>query len=121
MTQSENRPIYRPGQVALLRYPFTNSAGARQRPALVMLDTGDDDIVTARITSQPPRGPFDVQILGWSEAGLLRPSVVRLHKPATVEKSQINRLLGRVTQSDWTRLLGAAQDLCATLPSEPPR
>ena len=47
--------VYRPGDVVLLVYPFTSGEGAKKRPALVLLDTGDDDVVAARITSQAPR------------------------------------------------------------------
>jgi len=42
---------YRPGEVVLLSFPFADAAGAKRRPALVILDTGDEDIVVARVTS----------------------------------------------------------------------
>lgn len=108
MTQSDSIPTYRPGHVVLVRYPFTNLAGARQRPALVFLDSGDHDIVVVRITSQPARDPHDVPLIDWAPAGLLRPSVVRLHKPATVEKLLVNRVLGSFSDADWARVRSAA-------------
>ncbi len=36
---------FRPGEVVLLSFPFTDMAGAKKRPALVVADTGDDDIM----------------------------------------------------------------------------
>ncbi len=44
--------IYRPGEVVLLLFPFADATGAKRRPALVLVDTGDDDIIVARITGQ---------------------------------------------------------------------
>jgi mRNA interferase MazF len=56
---------YRAGGIVLLSFPFADAIGARRRPALVLLDTGDADIVVARVTSQASRGPFDVELVEW--------------------------------------------------------
>jgi len=45
-------PNYQSGEVLLLLFPFADATGARRRPALVLLDTGDADIIIARVTSQ---------------------------------------------------------------------
>jgi len=83
----------------------------KRRPGLVLLDAGDDDIVVARVTSQPPQAPFDVQILEWKQAGLLLPSVVRLDKVATLEKRLVGRRLGFLMQADWQRVRAKTHDL----------
>lgn len=44
---------YQPGDVVLLAFPFTDGVRQKQRPALVLLDPGDPDIVVAGITSEP--------------------------------------------------------------------
>jgi len=54
---------YQGGEMVLLSFPFTDATARRRRPALVLLDTGDEDMVVARITSQPLRTPFDVEII----------------------------------------------------------
>ena len=64
---------YRPGEIVLLSFPFADATRVKQRPALVLLDTGNEDIVVARVTSQVARGPFDVELVEWREAGLLLP------------------------------------------------
>lgn len=92
---------YQPGDVVLLAFPFTDGIRQKQRPALILLDTGDPDIVAARITSQPHTTTFDVPLSNYSEAGLLLPSVVRLHKLATLEKSTVSRCLGHLSARDW--------------------
>lgn len=77
---------YRSGEILLLAFPFADATGVKRRPALVLLDSGDEDIVVARVTSQIAQTSFDVEIVAWQEAGLLLPSVVRVHKLATLEK-----------------------------------
>lgn len=42
---------YLGGEIVLLSFPFADATGTRRRPALVLLDTGDEDLVVARITS----------------------------------------------------------------------
>ena len=96
--------IYNTGEILLLRFPFAEARGAKQRPALVLLDAGDSDIVVARITTQIYSTQYDVAIIDWSNAGLLAASTVRLHKLATLEKSLVKRQLGRLTKTDSTRI-----------------
>ncbi len=46
----------------MLLFPFTGRQGAKRRPALVLLDTGDSDIVVARVTGQARQSPYDIEI-----------------------------------------------------------
>jgi mRNA interferase MazF len=80
---------YDTGDVLLLEFPFTSEAGLKRRPAVVILDAGDADVVVARITTQPYATGFDVAITNWQGVGLLAPSVIRLHKLATIEKALV--------------------------------
>ncbi len=102
---------YQPGSVVLLALPFSDTATFKFRPALVLLDTGDDDLVVSRITSQMLQTAFDIEITEWQQAGLMRPSVVRLHKVNTVEKSLINRQLGTLQPNDWQQVRQSIQQL----------
>ena len=72
--------------MVLLSFPFTSNDRVTKRPALVLLDTGDADLVLARVTSRAARTANDVEIEEWQKAGLLLPSIVRLDKLATLEK-----------------------------------
>jgi len=47
-------------------------------------DTGDADVLLARVTTQSQNTPFDVTISDWKQAGLLAPSTVRLRKLPTL-------------------------------------
>ena len=92
------------GDVVQLEFPFTDAAGAEERPALVLLDTGDDDVVAARITSHYARDEYDIEIDDLDAAGLGVPSVARLHKLATLEKSLIARKRGALSENDRNRM-----------------
>lgn len=84
---------YQPGELILVTFPHTSGAAGRVRPALVILDTGDADVLLARITSKPPRSANDVTVADWQGAGLRGASTIRLHKLTTSEKVSV---LGRV-------------------------
>ena len=102
---------YHPGEIVLLSFPFADASEVRRRPALVLLDTGDADIIVARVTSQLTRGPFDVELAEWRKAGLLLPSVVRADKVATLEKRLVERRLGVLTSEDWARVQSVVRQL----------
>jgi mRNA interferase MazF len=88
------------GDLVLLAFPFASETITKQRLALVLLDTGDEDVLVARVTTQPYSTPFDVAICNWEVAGLIAPSTVRLHKIATVEKRLVKRRLGSLQEGD---------------------
>src|SRR5438105_3380063 len=96
--------LFEAGDLVLVMFPFTGAGAGKQRPALVLLDTGDDDLLVARVTTQRHNSKFDSAIQHWREAGLLAPSTARLHKLATVEKLLVRRILGHVHESDWLTL-----------------
>jgi len=82
------------GEVILLKFPFTDGENTKKRPALILRDTEDNDIIVCRITSKLYDTEFDFEIKDWKECGLLQPSVVRLHKIATLEKILVDKPIG---------------------------
>ena len=105
---------YQPGDIVLVDFPFTASGPGKPRPALVILDTGDADVVLARITTQAQSTTYDVPISDWQSAGLLAASTVRLHKLATLAKSRVQRRLGTLSASDRIRVAKALQSFVAS-------
>jgi hypothetical protein len=71
------------GEVFICVFPFTSGEGAKARPVLALMDLGPDCLV-CRITSIPHRGVLDVQVSDWREAGLDKPSTIRLSRLVTV-------------------------------------
>ncbi len=100
---------YRFGEIVLLKFPFAEQQEAKRRPALVLLDAGDADILAARITSQDVNIEYDVVLADWRQSGLLISSVVRLHKMATLQKRLVERRLGVLTQEDMANVRAKLQ------------
>src|SRR5688572_293344 len=96
--------IFRPGDLVLVAFPFSGGGQAKRRPAMIVLDTGDADVVVARVTTRLYQSAFDVVLTDWQSAGLLAPSVVRLHKLATLERLLVDRSLGRLSTTDHSRI-----------------
>jgi mRNA interferase MazF len=88
------------GDVVLIRMQFHQTQGSKIRPALVLLDTGDEDFVAAPVTSQPRSSEFDLPLLDWQSTGLNVASSGRLHKLAVLSKSDLVRKLGSCSASD---------------------
>jgi mRNA interferase MazF len=88
------------GDVVLVAFPFADGVTTKQRPAVVILDVGDDDVVVARVTSRTRATEYEISVANWKEAGLLGASTVRLHKLATIGKDRVHRVLGKLSRAD---------------------
>jgi mRNA interferase MazF len=102
---------YEWGDVVLVEFPQSGLNRRKRRPALVVLDLGDADVVLAPITTRERSGPGDYKLRDWSTSGLLRESWVRLAKIACLQKSDVNRRLGRITERDKAELIARWQAL----------
>lgn len=63
---------------------------------MVINDFNDGDIIVCRITSQIHSTLRDVMVVNWADAGLKLPSVIRVHKIATLDKEMVETVLGRI-------------------------
>ncbi|MGH7451997.1 MAG: type II toxin-antitoxin system PemK/MazF family toxin [bacterium] len=99
------------GMIVLLNFPHTNLQQSSKRPALVVFDEGDDDVVVVRITSQPQTGRHDFEITTWRQVGLLFQSWVRAGKLATHEKSTIQRVIGKLAPNECAAIKNILQDM----------
>jgi mRNA interferase MazF len=93
------------GDVVLLRMEFHQAVGGKVRPAIVLLDAGDDDFVAAPVTSRAKLSEYDLPLQEWKIAGLNVPSFVRVHKLTVLPKSGIVRKLGVLTEPDRDALV----------------
>ncbi len=104
-------PHYQPRDVVLISFPFTDLKKKKKRPALVLLRVGDGDVLVARITSKSMNTSFDVIVSQWRHAGLLLPSIVRLHKLGTIDEGVIEKKLGTIATIDWKEILSRIEKL----------
>ena len=95
----------------LIRMQYHQAQGSKIRPALGLLDTGDEDFVAAPVTSQSRSSEQDLALADWQTAGLNVPSLVRVHKLTVLPKVEVVRRLGSGSDSDSDALLKV---LCLT-------
>lgn len=88
------------GEIFICRFPFTSDTTSKPRPALVLFDLGAD-VVICRITSAAHSSPLDVPITEWSTAGLAKPSIARLNRLVTAEKTLLLNRLGELSAADY--------------------
>jgi mRNA interferase MazF len=87
------------GDIFLCQFPFTSGAASKSRPALMLFDLGADAVI-CRITSVSRSAILDVPLIDWNQAGLLKPSVARLDRIVTAEKTVFTRRLGQLSAAD---------------------
>jgi len=88
------------GDVVLVEVRFHQAPGAKVRPTVVVLDSGDEDFVGAPIATRVRSAEFELNLAGWQGAGLNVPSIARVHKVAVLPKESIRRVLGRLSDDD---------------------
>ncbi|MBM3861240.1 MAG: type II toxin-antitoxin system PemK/MazF family toxin [Verrucomicrobia bacterium] len=87
------------GDIYIASFPFTSGQFSKPRPVLVLLDLHEDCLI-ARITSGLHTGLLDVPITEWRKAGLEKPSVARLTRLVTAEKTLLKLKIGALLPAD---------------------
>jgi mRNA interferase MazF len=93
-------PTFSFGEVVLMPFSYTDLRSSKRRPGLVLVDSGDEDVLVAKITTKQYDSQYEILLADWQSAGLFAPSFVRIHKLLAVEKSHIIQHLGRLSSSD---------------------
>jgi mRNA interferase MazF len=96
----------KPGDVALVRFPFAELATTKKRPALVLARTTRSPrnrlttlaVITSQIEALRLGG--DVALTDWKSAGLLHPGLLRLAKVATVDEDLVDKVSGKLSARD---------------------
>jgi mRNA interferase MazF len=65
---------YEFGDVVLLAFPHTDLVTISRRPAVVLYDSGDQDVLVARVTAQEHASEADYRLVEWRKCGLLAES-----------------------------------------------
>ena len=103
---------YEFGDLLLLSaFPFSDFGAVKKRPALVLTDSGDQDIILCRVTSEGARDRFDFGIEKWKGCGLILPSCARLTKIATLSKRLILKKLGRLGSPDRRKVRALLREM----------
>ena len=104
---------FEPGDVVLVRFPFTDLEAARKRPALVLsppeFAQSHRDVVVLALTSRP-QSDDSLRLAEWRAAGLLRPTWL---KPliGTLSGRLVVRRLGKLADADGPCVAKALSEL----------
>ncbi len=85
-----------------VRFPFLDSAKFKVRPVVVVSGKyGKHGVVAVvPISAKLELEPVDFSIDEWRDAGLVKPSVARIHRLTTVLQSRLTVQLGTISASD---------------------
>jgi mRNA interferase MazF len=94
-----------PFDVILVPFPFSNLQAAKLRPCLVLAAMKPAryplHLVVAMMTSHLEKHfPHDLLLEGPSEAGLPKPTLIRLAKLVTIDSTLIKKKLGSLSKAD---------------------
>ena len=98
---------YKFGDVVLVEFPQSAGHLTKKRPALVILDIGEDDLVLAPITTTERTGKGDLALVDWQDDGLLKTSWLRLAKLACLPKGNVLKLLGQLSNQEQQQVVEA--------------
>lgn len=95
-------PLLQRGDIVIATFPFTDLSGSKRRPALVLATTMPNaDSILAFISSVIPPVVNSYELLltptdaDFAQTGLKVPSILRLNKLVTLERSLITRRIGK--------------------------
>ena len=103
-----------PGDVVLVRFPFTDLTTAKVRPAVVLAIRGDD-LTIVGIFSNPPQPSQRTWVVLSSQdpifsgTGLKTTSVIKAERIAVIEKSVVVRKLGSLPTSQMRQVKTAVK------------
>lgn len=107
---------YSRGEVVLTEIAFSGDPGRKHRPAVVIsiddFNRAGIKLIVAAITSNvsPPFRRGDVLLTDWKSAGLIKPSAMR-GVLASIDKSDIVRSMGLLSDGDLAKVEAAVADL----------
>ena len=108
---------YKFGDVISVKFPQSGRQDTKRRPAVVVLDIGDADVVVVPVTSVPRTLAGDHALTDWSHAGLIKPSWVRLAKVFFALKIEVGTKYGRLSDSDRALIAKSWASLYSTFVS----
>ena len=94
--------FFKKNTIVLIQYPFSDLSSSKVRPALIIRDQVDQDIIVLLVTSSFGVGSRDLELKDEFLTGFKFPirSFVRLEKICTLQSSLVKKTLGSL-QADF--------------------
>jgi mRNA interferase MazF len=104
---------YSPGDIVLVRFPFTDLTTTKKRPALVISPReyceSYGDVVIVALTGRDQKDE-DLKLTDWSSAGLLKDTWIK-PATATINENVIDKKLGTLNADDIPKVSYAIRRL----------
>lgn len=100
---------YKPGDIVLVNFPFTDLISSKVRPAIVITTKGEDIIIIG-IFSKIPESIQDSWFVieetaeYFAASGLKKRSVIKTEKIAVVHTSIVKKTLGSLQENIFTKV-----------------
>ena len=97
------------GDVVVIPFPFSDLSGSKRRPALVLTDLRDDDIMICQITSQPTDDIFAQALRpeDFVSGSLPAVSLIRPIRVFTADKHIVFRKVGQIAPERINKVIDA--------------
>ena len=105
----------KPGEIWLVRFPFSDLTSTKVRPALVIATHRQDVIILGIFSKIPPATPEKTWVLiddrqsYFTQTGLAKTSMLRAEKIATAHQSTFQRPLGTIPNELQSKITIALQ------------
>jgi mRNA interferase MazF len=95
------------------QFPFLDSLETKVRPLIVISKPQGQHkiLVVIPISSKSPLEEIDITLHDWSDEGLLRPSIARVHRLTTMLQSDLIAELGDLARGDKQNLQDVLRQL----------
>ncbi|MDR9785815.1 MAG: type II toxin-antitoxin system PemK/MazF family toxin [Peptococcaceae bacterium MAG4] len=97
---------YKPGDIIVVPFPFSDLSGVKKRPALVLAVAEEKEIVCMMLTSVSKGSCLEYPLADWKEVGLLKPTVARIHRIFTITVSSVLDKIGQIDHVEFKQILG---------------
>ncbi|TAG99959.1 MAG: type II toxin-antitoxin system PemK/MazF family toxin [Sphingobacteriales bacterium] len=92
------------GDIIVVPFPFTNLTGTKLRPVVVLIESEYDLTVTFITTQIKWKEPTDLELFPTLTNGIKKPSLVRVSKISTIDKSLALGKLGTLKPTEIAEL-----------------
>lgn len=104
------------GDIILVPFPFTDLSGSKLRPALVLVEEGDDVVAAFISTILRERFKSDYFVKKSEKNSLKKDSLIKLNKLATLSHDLIKGKIGELSTDDLKEIDKKLMDLFKIAP-----
>lgn len=97
------------GDVVVIPFPFSDLAGSKRRPALVLASLKGDDLILCQITSRSisDENAIAIESGDFAKGGLNLPSNIRPNRLFTADRSIVLEVAGQVRTDVFAKAVDA--------------